>query len=420
MKKFLTAAVCAALLLGTSGILSPAPLCVTAANAQVMPVNALESPIEWELGSDGTLTIKAVNNLTMNSSSSIPWNDDREKITAVVIEPGVTHIPGYAFDKCTNLKTISIPDSVTSIGQKAFTETPWLAAQQAQNPLVIVNHIVVDGSACTGSVVIPEGTIAIGDQAFYIQDSITAVTIPDSVKSLGYFSFSGCFYLTDVTIPASLKDFGTFAFGNTAWVNAQKEKDPFVVVNGVLIDGTACTGAVTIPDSVTAIAGSAFVGNEEVTEVTIPDSVTSISNTVFAGCSKLTTVTIYNPQCEIGDYFGFFGTIKGYTGSTAQAFADQCSCEFISIGEAPEQPSEAVLGDITGDSAVNASDAANVLIAAAAIGGGKEDGLTDAQRKAADVNTDQMVNASDAAIILQYAAAVGGGNKDAKLSDFIH
>lgn len=77
-------------------------------------------------------------------------------------------------------------------------------------------------------------------------------------------------------------------------------------------------------------------------------------------------------------------------------------------------------GDVSGDGAVNASDAAQILIAAASLGAGKDSGLTAEQKAAADVNGDGAINASDAAIVLMYAAAVGGGNTDAKLSDFVH
>lgn len=87
--------------------------------------------------------------------------------------------------------------------------------------------------------------------------------------------------------------------------------------------------------------------------------------------------------------------------------------------EPPAEP-EPPLGDIDGTGTVNASDAANVLIAAAAIGASKDPGLTDAQRKAADVNSDTAINATDAAIILQYAAAVGAGHTDAQITDFVN
>ncbi|MBP0972923.1 MAG: leucine-rich repeat protein [Oscillospiraceae bacterium] len=89
------------------------------------------------------------------------------------------------------------------------------------------------------------------------------------------------------------------------------------------------------------------------------------------------------------------------------------------LSEHAEQPTANALGDLDNDGIVNASDAAKVLIAAAAMGAGEASGLTDAQMTAADVNGDGTVNASDAAIILIYAAAVGAGDTDAKITDFV-
>ncbi|MCR4647220.1 MAG: leucine-rich repeat protein [Oscillospiraceae bacterium] len=89
------------------------------------------------------------------------------------------------------------------------------------------------------------------------------------------------------------------------------------------------------------------------------------------------------------------------------------------LSEHAEQPTANALGDIDNDGIVNASDAAKVLIAAAAMGAGEASGLTDAQMTAADVNGDGIVNASDAAIILIYAAAVGAGQEDVKITDFV-
>ena len=77
-------------------------------------------------------------------------------------------------------------------------------------------------------------------------------------------------------------------------------------------------------------------------------------------------------------------------------------------------------GDINGDGVVNASDAAQILIAAALIGAGGTPALAEEQMDAADVNGDSTVNASDAAVVLIYAAAVGAGQEEVKISDFVH
>ncbi len=78
-----------------------------------------------------------------------------------------------------------------------------------------------------------------------------------------------------------------------------------------------------------------------------------------------------------------------------------------------------ILGDANEDTLVDASDAADILVAAAKIGSGADSGLTESQLAVADVNGDGAIDAMDAAAILSYAAAIGSGNADAKLEDFI-
>lgn len=92
-----------------------------------------------------------------------------KKVTACVcalsmIAAAVTQNTGG--EKCSELTEITIPESVTSIEGGAFTGTPWLNNKRADNPLIVVNGILIDGATCNGSVVVPEGVTSIGDNAF--------------------------------------------------------------------------------------------------------------------------------------------------------------------------------------------------------------------------------------------------------------
>jgi hypothetical protein len=112
----------------------------------------------------------------------------------------------------------------------------------------------------------------------------------------------------------------------------------------------------------------------------------------------------------------YTGTISGYEGSTAQTYAEEYGYTFQSLGAAPA--AEALLGDVSGDAKVDASDAADLLIALAAIGAGAESGLSEAQTAAADADGNGTLNAGDAATILQYAAFIGAGGTGT-LTDFL-
>ena len=163
---------------------------------------------------------------------------------AVVIAAGVTGIGNSAF-QATALTSVTIPSSVTSIGDFAFFSATALT-----------------------SVTIPNSVTSIGIFAFNNAFALTSVTIGNSVTSIGDFAFTNAFSLTSVTIPNSVTSIGIFAFNNA----------------------TALT-SVTIGNSVTSIGIFAFNNATALTSLTISDSVTSIGNFAFGNTTALTQYT---------------------------------------------------------------------------------------------------------------------------------
>ena len=234
-------------------------------------------------------------------------------LKSVTIPGSVTSIGFQAFYQCTSLTDITIPDSVTDFGPDVFNETPWLEAKQNENPLVVVNNILIDGSTCTGEVTIPDGITCIGTYAFDLCKELTGVMIPDSVTRICGGAFASCWNLKSITIPKGVTciEDGTFS---------------------------RCNGLtdVQIPDSVTSIGASAFLSCYALKEIRIPDSVTSIDKWAFEDCSALTSITIPSSVTNISEW-AFTGckklTIKGYTGSYAESYASANNIPFSSIGE---------------------------------------------------------------------------------------
>ena len=148
-------------------------------------------------------------------------------VTSITIPNSVTSLGIFAFYGCTGLTgTLTIPNSVTSIGRSAFNGCTGL----------------------TGTLTIPNSVTSIGENAFSDCTGLTSITIPNSVTSIGDLAFYGC---------------------------------------------TGLTGTLTIPNSVTSIGVSAFHGCTGLTgTLTIPNSVTSIGNQAFDGCTGLTSFTM--------------------------------------------------------------------------------------------------------------------------------
>ncbi len=239
-----------------------------------------------------------------------------ENLTSIIIPENVTTIRGWAFKGCTSLESIKISDSVKNIGWEVFADTPWLEAKHKEDPMIIINGILLDGTDCKGEITIPDSVNVIEECAFYRCEDITSVTIPDSVTSIKDYAFMECKNLTSITIPDSVKEFGAEAFMDTPWLEEKQKEDPLVVVNGFLIDTSKCSYNITVPDSVTGYASRVFenhLGNitgvklsDNTTSigenlfyyclglksVTIPDSVTSIKTGAFQDCMNLTSVTI--------------------------------------------------------------------------------------------------------------------------------
>ena len=223
---------------------------------------------KYSILDDGTVEITGYTG--SDSKLVIPGTIDGKKVTSI----------GYwAFSYCTSLTSITIPNSVTSIGSDAFNYCTSLT-----------------------SITIPNSVTSIGRGAFEYCESLTSITIPNSVTSIGYYAFSDCTSLTSITIPDSVTSIGGYAFYGTPWLKAQQEKNPLVIVNGILIDGTAASGNVVIPNSVTCIGESAFEYCSSLTSITIPNSVTSIGESAFYNCTSLKSITIPNSVTSIGEH----------------------------------------------------------------------------------------------------------------------
>lgn len=227
--------------------------------------------LSWTLDNNGVLTISgsgAMKDYPRDENQRPDWYlNHKDSIRSVVLDNKITHIGDYAFDGCTSIKSVryteytgnagvALPESVTTIGVHAFSDT-----------------------GVTGTLKLPEHLTEIDSSAFYHCRKLNGeLKLPDTVKEIGGFAFHSCGFTGKLELPTRLENIGN---------------DAFEFCSGL-------TGKLTFPSKMNEIDFSIFHGTG-ITEVVIPSSIKTVRNFAFDSCMNLKKVylptempTIYN------------------------------------------------------------------------------------------------------------------------------
>ena len=222
-----------------------------------------------------------------NKSKIISFRN--QNIESYIIPDSVTSIGNGAFSCCSSLSNIVIPDSVASIGDRAFEGCRSLSSIVIPNSLTSIEQGAFSGCSSLSNIVIPNSVTSIGKGAFSRCRSLSSIVIPNSMTSIGDKAFYDCRSLSSIVIPNSLISIEQGAFS-----------------------GCSSLSKIVIPDSVGSIGDSAFSGCRSLSKIVIPASVTSIGDRAFYDCSSLKYISIPKSViCINGNPFaGWIGKLE--------------------------------------------------------------------------------------------------------------
>ena len=213
----------------------------------------------------GTITDSSGTKYTITQIDSCSYY-----ITSLILPDTVTSVYRLAFFLKSNLQSITFPNNLTSIGEKAFEGCSALtAAELSGTKITAVPDYAFNQCASLTTVSLPEGLTSIGLLAFGECSNLASVNLPSTLTSIGGSAFYRCSALTEITIPSGVEAIGYRTF-----------------------ESCSSLSKVTLSEGLKSIGQNAFYSCTSLSEITIPSTVTSIEQDAFGSCSALQRLTV--------------------------------------------------------------------------------------------------------------------------------
>ena len=233
----------------------------------------------------------------------------------IVIPGSVKEVKSYAFSWCPGLRSVTIEEGITSIGECAFYYCDDLTSITLPGSLRYTGEFAFAYNSGLKSVVMPEGITSISEAAFYYCVALDHVDIPNSVTDIGYAAFAYCnglssvklgsglvrlsdyvFYdceaLTSITIPDNVTSIGNALFADATGLEQVTLSNNLSEIPEATFYNCVALRDVNMPQGLTAIGEGAFYSAKALTSITIPKGVSSIGELAFKQCTKLERVDI--------------------------------------------------------------------------------------------------------------------------------
>ena len=232
---------------------------------------------------------------------SIPSKIDGLKVTSIQMAYQCGRYDWNNYDHREAITSITIPSTVTSIGDASFCNLPNLKSVKIPSSVKTIGHTLFNSCTSLTEFTLPSQFTEIPYDMFSGCTSLSKVTLHSKLKTIGHDAFSKCTSLKTITLPSSLK---TINFNAFAFSGLEKISIPNSVTTtdyGGLFYGCENLTSVKLSTGMTSIPSQCFTDCKSLKTITIPANYTSVGRSAFSGCDNLTTV-VCRSNLEINDF----------------------------------------------------------------------------------------------------------------------
>lgn len=250
-------------------------------------------------------------------------------LLGVLFPANLQSIGSSAFNGCSNLGSVAIPDSVTSVGDSAFANCTGLASASIGAGTGTVSSNEFNNCISLQSVAVPEGISSVRAGAFANCSNLSGISLPSTLASLDRGAFSGDTNLASISIAGGA---AYASYDGCVYTGDGRQ---------LLLCPQGKTG-ISIAPGTASIASGAFTGCNYLLSAVVPDAASAIESNAFSG-SAIKSVTIPRGVTSIGSQSGWTpNVVYGYSGSTAETWANQNNYVFESLNGSSSEGTESI------------------------------------------------------------------------------
>lgn len=365
-----------------------------------------------------------------------PWSSFLTDIRTVTIDEGITTIGEFAFTNCENLTSVSLPDSLIWIGICSFSFCPNLTEVTIPEQVLYIGEMAFMNCSALEEISIPSNVMMIGECAFSCTSALTAIhvdennqdyadedgvlmnkekniliqypckkkdstyTLPDSMKTINMYAFWNCKNLFSINIPDGVTEIEAFSFQDCVNLTLVNIPHSVTSLQKGVFSNCSHLESILIPDGITEIGDYAFQNCSNLKRIDLPESVAQIGERAFNGCDALSSIVIRNSDCIIFDdenTLPEWAVINASPGSSAMSYAEK----YVRMSQDIPEFHFHLYGDANSDGKIDLSDV--VKINKVVLG---KDRMSDEELTAIDFNGNNRPDAEESLLLLKYILGV--------------